>query len=236
MTSKDSKETSANKRPITARELRKAKEAEERAKEQAEKKAATEEGALHNAEPAAPEQPEAQQQESPKREDPGDSPAEEAAVYPREEELLREVEQWKQKAEENNDLLLKARADLENFRRRARKDKEETAKYAAVSLVESLLPVLDNLERALAAGGEGDDSEALYQGVDMVYRQLLQALTDQGLSEIKAEGEPFNPHEHNAVMEEENDEVESGIVIQELQKGYRFKERVIRPSMVKVSS
>jgi molecular chaperone GrpE len=135
---------------------------------------------------------------------------------------------------------MRARADLENYRRRAKKEKEEALKYANVPLLESLLPVLDNFERALEASDQtaevSSDAKAIKQGIEMVYRQFLQVLHAQGLELIDALGKPFNPHEHNAVMQVETDEVEPGIVIEELQAGYRFQDRVIRPTVVKVSS
>lgn len=151
------------------------------------------------------------------------------------EQLEKELEKWKRQAEEHYEMFLRARADLENYRRRARKELEETARYAAVPLAEALLPVLDNLERALAAGRDSDGGEAFYQGVEMVYRQLLKVLSEAGLSPIEAVGKPFDPHLHNAVMQTESDEYEPGTVVEELQRGYRFKDRVLRPTMVKVS-
>lgn len=149
-------------------------------------------------------------------------------------QLEIELEKWKKQSEEHYEMFLRARADLENYRRRARKEVEEAARYAAVPLAEALLPVLDNLERALAAG-ENSGGEAFYEGVEMVYRQLLQVLSEAGLSPIEAVGKPFDPHLHNAVMQTESDKYEPGTVVEELQRGYRFKDRVLRPTMVKVS-
>ncbi|SFJ09403.1 nucleotide exchange factor GrpE [Thermoflavimicrobium dichotomicum] len=146
------------------------------------------------------------------------------------------TEELQQKLAEMHEKLLMSHADLENFRRRARKDKEDALKYASVPLIESLLPVLDNFERALDAADKSLDAEGLKQGVEMVYRQFLQVLSQAGLTLIEAEGKPFNPHEHNAVMQVESDQYEPGMVVEELQPGYRYKDRVIRPSMVKVSS
>ncbi|SHE65255.1 molecular chaperone GrpE [Seinonella peptonophila] len=154
-----------------------------------------------------------------------------------------EVEKWqaiaeeqRQKAEENHNLYLRARADIENLRRRARKDVEESLKYGVVPLIESMLPVLDNFERALEAADQSEGADVLKQGIEMVYRQFLQVLSDSGLTIIEAEGKPFDPHLHNAVQEVDDDRFESGIVVEELQSGYRYHDRVIRPSMVKVSS
>ena len=102
-------------------------------------------------------------------------------------------------------------------------------------VAEQLLPVLDNFERALAVETTNEESKSILTGVDMVYRQFIEALNQEGIEEIEALGEPFDPHFHQAVMQEKSEEHESGIVIEVLQKGYRLKDRVIRPSMVKVS-
>lgn len=137
--------------------------------------------------------------------------------------------------EEMNNRLLRAQADLENFRRRTRKEKEEQAKYASLPVIKALLPALDNLDRALSASHASDSSEGLVQGVEMVNRQIMDILKQEGLKPIQAVGEPFDPQYHEAVMQVEHEKYEPGIVVEELQKGYRLKDRVIRPSMVKVS-
>ncbi|WP_124727844.1 nucleotide exchange factor GrpE [Staphylospora marina] len=156
------------------------------------------------------------------------------------EDARRIAADWKAQAEEAREQLLRNMADFENFRKRARKDKEEAVKYAAVPLLESLLPVLDNFERALDLADQQEhpvspELEAFINGIDMVYRQFLQTLGQAGLSMIEAEGRPFNPYEHNAVMQVEAGDVESGTVVEELQTGYRYLDRVLRPAMVKVS-
>ncbi|RKD23986.1 nucleotide exchange factor GrpE [Ammoniphilus oxalaticus] len=140
----------------------------------------------------------------------------------------------KQEAEENYNRYLRVQADLENLRRRSRKEREDLLKYAVQSLAEGLLPAVDNLERALAPENAGD-GESLLKGVEMVYRQILQIFEQEGIVPIEAEGNPFDPQYHQAVMKEENPAAESGVVLQELQKGYMLKDRVIRPSMVKVN-
>lgn len=151
--------------------------------------------------------------------------------------LLKEKNaQLENELAESKNQLARAVADLENVRRRARKEKEDVLKYAPVPLVESLLPVLDNFERALDAAEVREEDKGLLDGVEMVYRQLLQALSDAGLSLVEAVGVPFDPHVHNAVMQVDSDDYESGIVVEELQSGYRFRDRVIRPTMVKVST
>ncbi|KPC74720.1 hypothetical protein ADL26_09805 [Thermoactinomyces vulgaris] len=145
------------------------------------------------------------------------------------------AEKWKSQAEQHRELYLRALADLENFRRRARKDKEDAVKYAVVPFLESILPVLDNFERALDAADQSKDAKMLQEGIEMVYRQFLNVLSEAGLTMIETEGKPFNPHEHNAVMQVEAEHLAPGMIVEELQAGYRYKDRVIRPSMVKVS-
>jgi molecular chaperone GrpE len=159
--------------------------------------------------------------------------AEEAVTIDSLQAKLAEAEQ---KAEENYQKYLRAQADFDNFRKRSRKEKEDQAKYASLGLVEQLLPALDNFERAIAASKGTQDAESLAKGVDMVLRQLEQALTSEGVEAITTVGEVFDPTFHQAVMQVESEEYESGTVVEELQKGYKLKDRVIRPAMVKVSS
>lgn len=151
-------------------------------------------------------------------------------------EEVNEVEQWKAQAEENHNRLLRTLADMENLRRRVRKEQEDLAKYASLKVIENLLPALDNFERALAADKETLTVDTLLQGVSMVYRQMVQVFEQEGLRVIEAQGTPFDPHKHQAVMQAEDPNYESGIVVEELQKGYQFKDRVVRPAMVKVNS
>lgn len=148
----------------------------------------------------------------------------------------QEIETLQKQVEENYELFLRARADLENYRRRARKEREEAVKYAGVPLIEALLPVLDNFERALKASDQTEDQQTLQQGVEMVYRQLTTALSDAGLTVIETAGQEFDPHLHHAVMNVEDESLDSGMIVEEFQPGYRYHDRVIRPSMVKVST
>ena len=148
----------------------------------------------------------------------------------------QEIEKLKLQADEHHQRLLRAQADFDNFRSRTRQEKEEFAKYASLKVVEQLLPVVDNFERALAAGKDSNDYDALIKGVDMIFRQLDQVLAAEGLTRMETVGQPFNPEFHQAVMQVESDEHEEGIVVEELQKGYLLKDKVLRPAMVKVSS
>jgi len=146
-----------------------------------------------------------------------------------------EIERLTALAEENNTRYLRAQADFDNFRRRTVKEREELAKYASLKLVEQLVPVLDNFERAIQASGENQEFESFSKGVQMIFRQLSQVLDQEGLQQMNAVGQPFNPEYHQAIMQVESDEYEEGIVVEEVQKGYMLKDKVLRPAMVKVS-
>ncbi len=150
-------------------------------------------------------------------------------------ELQKQLVAAERKADEHYQRYLRSQADFDNFKRRTRLEKEEQAKYASQSLLEQLLPALDNFERALNVAKDSKDIEGLLQGLDMVFRQVGQALTAEGLVEIEAEGQPFDPNVHQAVMQVESEDAEPGMVIEVLQKGYKLKDKVIRPAMVKVS-
>ncbi|WP_236707867.1 nucleotide exchange factor GrpE [Brevibacillus choshinensis] len=147
----------------------------------------------------------------------------------------QEAGHWKAQAEDHQNKMLRAMADMDNLRRRVRKEQEDLAKYASQKVVEELLPILDNFERALAADKEAMTLESLLTGVDMVYRQMVQVFDKEGLAAIQAKGQPFDPHVHQAVMQTQDPEFDSGVVVEELQKGYMFKDRVVRPAMVKVN-
>lgn len=155
-----------------------------------------------------------------------------------ESEQLEEVDELtlaKQQIEEEQDKLIRLRADFENYKRRVQLDKAADYKYRAQSVLTDILPVLDNFERALAVETTSEEAASLVKGVDMVYRTLLEAVKKEGLEAIEAEGVAFDPNFHQAVMQEQDDSKESGVVLQELQKGYKLKDRVLRPSMVKVN-
>ncbi len=135
--------------------------------------------------------------------------------------------------EENRHLRL--RADFDNMRRRNQLDREAAEKYRAQSLLSDLLPVLDNFERALQVETTSEETASIIKGIEMVYRSLIEATEKEGLQVIKAEGEQFDPTIHQAVMQEQDSEKETGIVLRELQKGYILKDRVLRPTMVSVN-
>lgn len=154
------------------------------------------------------------------------------------EEVVQEdsrLEELAKLAEENQQRYLRAQADFDNFRRRTQKEKEDLAQYASMKLIGQLLPVVDNFERAVTAATANQDFDALAKGVDMIFRQLEQTLQQEGLKAMEAVGEPFNPEFHQAIMTVESEEHEEGIIVEEVQKGYILKDRVLRPAMVKVS-
>ena len=133
---------------------------------------------------------------------------------------------------EAEEKYLRLYADFENFRKRSLKEKADAMIYACSPLMEKLIGVVDNFERAL--GDKGDDSP-LCEGMKMVHKQLTDILAQEGLSEIKSTGEQFDPNKHNAVMVENNADIPDEQITKELQKGYVFKDKVVRPSMVAVN-
>ncbi len=136
--------------------------------------------------------------------------------------------------EELNDRLKRQMAEFDNFRKRTEKEKSQMYDMGAKSIVEKILPVIDNFERGLAAVPEEAKEDAFVVGMDKVYKQMLTELDAIGVKPIEAVGTEFNPDFHNAVMQVENEELESGTVAQELQKGYTYKDSVVRHSMVAV--
>lgn len=136
---------------------------------------------------------------------------------------------------ELNQRFLRTAADFENYKRRTAQEKEDLLKYSNAKLMGELLPVLDNFQLALKTPGESQEAQNVIKGVEMIYRQMIQALEQAGMTKIEAVGQPFNPNLHEAIMQVEDDTVPEDTVVEELRAGYMLKERVIRPSMVKVS-
>jgi molecular chaperone GrpE len=137
--------------------------------------------------------------------------------------------------EELRDTLLRRQADFENYRKRVEKERHQERHRGVENLVEQLLPVLDAFDNALAAAKESGDSEYL-KGFELIRRQLWDALSKQGLARIEAVGKEFNPHFHHAIASVETTEQADGTVVGELQPGYTFHERVLRPAMVRVAA
>ena len=149
--------------------------------------------------------------------------------------LVKENEELKAKVEEAENRILRLQADYENSRRRAKLDLAATEKYKSQSLITGLLPAIDNFERALQIEADNEQTKSVLQGVEMVYRSLLDALKAEGAEQIEAVGKEFDPNLHQAIMQVEDANFDSNIIVEELQKGYILKDRVIRPSMVKVN-
>jgi len=133
------------------------------------------------------------------------------------------------------DLALRARADLDNFRKRALREKEEAIRYANNGLLERLLPVIDNFELGLDAAKTAADTASILQGMSMVQKPLQDFLKNNGLEEVQAEGEAFDPNKHDAVSQEFSADIPDGHVIRQVRKGYKIKDRLIRASSVIVS-
>jgi molecular chaperone GrpE len=151
------------------------------------------------------------------------------------EELIQKIKELQVESKKNYELYLRAEADAENLKKRTKKEKEEWIKYANEKLIKELLPVLDNLENAVSHSKNKDSFQALKEGVELTLKGFKDTLMKSGLEEIKAQDESFDPNCHHAVFEQEDEEVEAGVVCQELQKGYTFNQRLIRPAMVVVS-
>ncbi|MEX1042151.1 MAG: nucleotide exchange factor GrpE [Pirellulaceae bacterium] len=149
---------------------------------------------------------------------------------------LPEVEQLKKQLADAEKRVLIAHADLDNYRKRARREREDDLKYAAVPLLIELLPVIDNLQRAIQAVPESEQSSGIVQGVKMVEKQLHDAISRRGVEVIQAEGQPFDPNHHEAILQQPSADAPPGTVLQQTQVGYRLHDRVIRPSQVIVSS
>lgn len=137
-----------------------------------------------------------------------------------------------------NDRLKRTLAEFENFRKRSEREKARMFDLGAKSVLEKFLPVIDNFERSVAQVPESEDSgiKAYAEGMDMIYRQLLKNLKEAGVEAIDAKGKPFDPAYHNAVMHEDNEALGENVVSEELQKGYLYKDSVLRHSMVKVAN
>lgn len=139
-----------------------------------------------------------------------------------------------EKIEELNDRVQRQMAEFDNFRKRTEKEKAQMFEVGAKSIIEKILPVVDNFERGLSAVPEESKNDPFVEGMDKIYKQLMTELENLEVKPIEAVGAEFNPEYHNAVMQVESDEFESGVVAQELQKGYMYRDSVVRHSMVAV--
>ena len=148
--------------------------------------------------------------------------------------LKQALEEERAEKEEYLRLLQRTRADFENYRRRIDRERRDFINRANERLFLELLPVLDNMERALQVEGE-PSAAAIIEGVELIYRQFLEILKREGVTPIEAQGKPFNPEVHEAVLQVEDAAAEAGTVVEEVQRGYMLHDRVLRPSMVKVA-
>jgi molecular chaperone GrpE len=152
-------------------------------------------------------------------------------------EQLAELKQKAVKGDEHWERLLRLTADFENYKKRATREKQDSIKYANENLLQKLVPVLDNFDMALSATqtAQGDAVQSLQTGINMIHQQLKSALLESGLEEVESDGKPFDPNLHEAVSQKETTEAPEGQVVQQLRKGYRFRDRLLRPATVIVA-
>lgn len=149
-------------------------------------------------------------------------------------QLVEERDEFEEERDEFQERMLRAAADLDNYRKRAEREKDELRKYGAKNLVDDLLQTIDNLERALEHAESSDESNII-EGVEMVLRQIHSTLNKHGIEQFDSEGEQFDPEHHEAIQQVETDDHESGEIIEEFQKGYTIHDRLLRPAMVSVA-
>jgi molecular chaperone GrpE len=169
-----------------------------------------------------------------KKESPTDTAAPAPELTPEE---LAELQNRAAKADDNWERLLRVTADFENFKKRAARERTEAAQFANAALLQKLLPILDNFEMAQTAAqsAQGGNLASLQAGIAMIQQQLKSALAEAGLEEMDASDKPFDPAFHEAVSQQESDSVPEGQVIQQIRKGYKFRDRLLRPSAVIVA-
>ncbi len=158
----------------------------------------------------------------------------EVAIPPEEASLKEELDNVKQKNEEYLSRLQRLQADFENFKRRTKANNEELSKYASFDLVKELLTVSDNLQRA-ASAPEAENAGGTSQGIRLIHKQFCDILSRIGVTRIKAVGEQFDPRVHEAVMIVDDTDRPDNVVVEEIQKGYKLYDKVLRPSKVKVN-
>lgn len=181
---------------------------------------------------------EMEEQDMPQQEEASGEPSagdgEKTAKSEKKEKKKKKQDPLKEKVEELEDRVKRQMAEFDNFRKRTEKEKTAMFETGAKSVIEKILPVVDNFERGLASVPEEEKDGAIAQGMQMIYKQLMTELENLDVKPIPAVGEEFNPEFHNAVMQTESEEFESGTVAQELQKGYTYRDSVVRHSMVAV--
>ena len=150
-------------------------------------------------------------------------------------ELLIKLTDTQEEAENNYDLYMRTYAEMENIKKRGIKEREGLAKYANESIIKEILPVIDNLDKAISHAQNDENSSALVEGLELTRDGLMKALQKAGLKEVEALGKPFDPNFHESVSQQIDDTVAPGHVVMELQKGYLLNGRLVRPSMVVIS-
>ena len=182
---------------------------------------------------------ELQSKESPEPEDRGDirvsEQPEQALEKLTKEELLEKARELRKESGKNYDLYLRSQAEMENLKKRIKREKDDYLKFANESLLKEMLPVLDSLEKALSHSNNENNVHALKEGIRLTLKGLKDTLSKSGLEEVKALGEPFDPCFHEAVSQMDDPKEKPGVVLTELQKGYTLNSRLIRPAMVVVN-
>lgn len=205
---------------------------EESAKKAKEAEAEKEEAAEENeAEEAEEETTEAEEETAEADSEDAEEPKEKKGLFGKKEKK----DPLKEKIQELQDKYVRQVAEFDNFRKRTDKEKSQMFEQGQANVLEKILPVVDNFERGLAAAPEDEQGKAFADGMNMIYKQLMKQLEDLGVTPIEALGQEFDPNLHNAVMQVASEEYESGVVAQELQKGYKFHDTVLRHSMVAVA-
>ena len=211
--------------------------AEQEAQENAEQEAAEEVPAEEDrAEETAVQEPSQEDPAQDEEECSGKEGKADKKLFKKKPKADKKQEALREKIEELEDKVKRQMAEFDNFRKRTEKEKSAMFETGAKSVIEKMLPVVDNFERGLAAIPEQEKGSPFAEGMEMIYKQILTEFEKMDVKAIPAVGEEFNPEFHNAVMQVESEEFESGIVAQELQKGYTYRDSVVRHSMVAVVS
>ena len=203
----------------------------------ASEKTQTEENVSKEAEAAneQEENAEAKTEESAEKEQAAEEEKEESGKLKNFKKKDKKLEALENQKKELEDKVMRQMAEFENYRKRTEKEKATMFEMGAKSVIEKMLPVVDNFERGLASVPQENQTDPIYEGMNLIYKQLMGELDKLGVKPIEALGQEFNPDLHNAVMQVESEEFEEGVVAQELQKGYMYRDSVVRHSMVAVA-
>ena len=178
---------------------------------------------------------EAKTEESAEKEQAAEEEKEEGGKLKNFKKKDKKLEALENQKKELEDKVMRQMAEFENYRKRTEKEKATMFEMGAKSVIEKMLPIVDNFERGLASVPQENQTDPIYEGMNLIYKQLMGELDKLGVKPIEALGQEFNPDLHNAVMQVESEEFEEGIVAQELQKGYMYRDSVVRHSMVAVA-